>query len=77
MGQYLTEAQLHGFIRWVLTGLGVYLVKRGFDQGMWNSAEPYIEAIIGAVFSLGSLGWNYISHSPSGIAKHLNALKNT
>jgi hypothetical protein len=65
-----------GVIRWGLNAFGVWIVSKGIlPADFVGAATPYLETIIGAALSIGSLAWNVKTHTPSGIGKQLASLK--
>ena len=51
------KPQLLSLLRWVIHGLGIWLVTRGLSQGQEVALEPIIA---GLALSGGSLGWSFI-----------------
>jgi uncharacterized membrane protein YeaQ/YmgE (transglycosylase-associated protein family) len=74
----LTQAQIHGIVRFIMTVSGSVLAafgytKLGTDQA--NQLGTLLEAFVGTVLPLASFAWNMYSHSSTGLARHFVALK--
>jgi hypothetical protein len=76
----LTQAQIHGAVRFLMSGVGFICATLGFTKlslspDQTNQLGALLEAFVGTVLPLASFAWNMYSHSASGLGKHFNQLK--
>jgi uncharacterized membrane protein YeaQ/YmgE (transglycosylase-associated protein family) len=76
----LTQAQIHGIVRFIMTVTGTVLASFGYTKIGLNSDQSsqlgtLLEAFVGTVLPLASFAWNMYSHSSTGLARHFVALK--
>jgi hypothetical protein len=68
----LTQAQIHGIVRFIMTVTGTVLASFGYTKIGLNSDQS---SQLGTLLPLASFAWNMYSHSSTGLARHFVALK--